>query len=46
MEIAMTLGAGYVIFGPGLSTLTSAYKSAKVLSPNMDVLIASEPSLH
>ncbi len=40
MEIAMTLGAGYVIFGPGMATLISAFKSAKILSPNMDVLIA------
>ncbi|MCC5906413.1 MAG: copper-translocating P-type ATPase [Balneolaceae bacterium] len=40
MEIAMTLGAGYVIIGPGKATLISAYKSAKIFSPNMDVLIA------
>jgi P-type Cu+ transporter len=40
MEIAMTLGAGYVIFGPGYTTIISAVKSAKVFSPNMDVLIA------
>ncbi len=40
MEIAMTAGAGYVIFGPGYTTIVSALKSARVLTPNMDVLIA------
>ena len=40
MELAMTAGAGYVIFGPGYSTIISALKSARVLTPNMDVLIA------
>lgn len=40
MDLAMVLGAGYVISGPGRSTLVSAFKSAKILSPNMDVLIA------
>ncbi len=40
MDMAMVLGAGYVISGPGRSTLISAFKSAKNLSPNMDVLIA------
>lgn len=40
MEIAMVAGAGYVIFGPGLETLISAWKSARVFTPNMDVLIA------
>ncbi len=40
MELAMTAGAGYVIFGPGYSTVISALKSARVLTPNMDVLIA------
>lgn len=40
MDLAMVLGAGYVILGPGLSTLVSAFKSARILSPNMDVLIA------
>jgi len=40
MELAMTAGAGYVIFGPGLATIISAVKSARNLSPNMDVLIA------
>ena len=40
MELAMTAGAGYVIFGPGYTTIISAIKSARVLTPNMDVLIA------
>jgi P-type Cu+ transporter len=40
MELAMTAGAGYVIFGPGLPSIISAVKSARNLSPNMDVLIA------
>lgn len=40
MDLVMVLGAGYVILGPGRSTLVSAFKSARVLSPNMDVLIA------
>jgi len=40
MELAMFAGAGYVIFGPGMETLRSAWKSARVLTPNMDVLIA------
>lgn len=40
MDLAMVLGAGYVISGPGRSTLVSAFKSARNLSPNMDVLIA------
>lgn len=40
MDLAMVLGAGYVIAGPGRSTLVSAFKSARILSPNMDVLIA------
>ncbi len=39
-EIGMlTLSTG-VIFGPGLQTLRSAWKSAGNLAPNMDVLIA------
>ncbi len=40
MELAMTFGAAYVIFGPGFSTIISAAKSARFLAPNMDVLIA------
>ena len=40
MELAMTAGAGYVIFGPGYNTIVSAIKSARIFTPNMDVLIA------
>lgn len=40
MEGVMTLGAGFVIFYPGWQTLVGAWKSAKNLTPNMDVLIA------
>lgn len=40
MELAMVFGAGYVLFGPGLETLISAFKSSRNLTPNMDVLIA------
>ena len=40
MEAVMTLGAAVVIFYPGMQTLAGAWKSAKNLSPNMDVLIA------
>ncbi|MEX0646957.1 MAG: heavy metal translocating P-type ATPase [Balneolaceae bacterium] len=40
MELAMVGGAGFVIFGPGFETITSAWKSARNLTPNMDVLIA------
>lgn len=40
MELAMILGAGYVIFFPGLDTVTGAVRSARSLNPNMDVLIA------
>src|SRR6056297_63356 len=40
MEAVMTLGAAIVIFYPGMETLSGAWKSAKNLSPNMDVLIA------
>ncbi len=40
MEIAMTAGAAYVIMFPGYTTILSAVRSSKVLSPNMDVLIA------
>lgn len=40
MEAVMTLGAGVVIFYPGMQTLDGAWKSAKNFSPNMDVLIA------
>lgn len=40
MEIGMTGGAGFVIFYPGLKTLTGAWRSAVNLNPNMDVLIA------
>jgi len=36
----MLFGAGYVLFGPGLQTLSGAWISSKNLSPNMDVLIA------
>lgn len=40
MEVAMVLGASYVIFLPGLDTISSAIRSARVYTPNMDVLIA------
>ena len=40
MEIFMTAGAAVVILYPGLQTLKGAWKSAKNLTPNMDVLIA------
>ncbi|PWN07361.1 copper-translocating P-type ATPase [Rhodohalobacter mucosus] len=40
MELIMIAGAGYVIFGPGLPTLRSAFRSSLSLTPNMDVLIA------
>jgi len=40
MEAVMTLGAGVVIFYPGIQTLNGAWKSARNWSPNMDVLIA------
>lgn len=40
MEMVMTLGAGGVIFYPGMQTLAGAWKSAKNFMPNMDVLIA------
>lgn len=40
MEAAMTIGAGFVLFGPGMETLISAWKSSRNLTPNMDVLIA------
>jgi P-type Cu+ transporter len=40
MEIAMVAGAGFVLFAPGLQTLSSALKSSRNLTPNMDVLIA------
>lgn len=40
MEIGMTVGAAFVIFYPGMSTLTGAWRSAVNLNPNMDVLIA------
>jgi len=40
MEIAMTAGASYVIFFPGMETLRGAWRSARNLNPNMDVLIA------
>lgn len=39
-EGVMTIGAAIVIFYPGMKTLSGAWKSAKNLSPNMDVLIA------
>lgn len=40
MEIAMTIGAGFVILYPGLDTLRGAWRSAINFNPNMDVLIA------
>lgn len=40
MEIVMTAGASLVLFIPGMQTLTGAWRSAKNLNPNMDVLIA------
>ncbi|MGM0460169.1 MAG: heavy metal translocating P-type ATPase [Bacteroidota bacterium] len=40
MELVMSAGAALVIFYPGMQTLTGAFRSAKNLSPNMDVLIA------
>ncbi|MEX0944205.1 MAG: heavy metal translocating P-type ATPase [Balneolaceae bacterium] len=40
MEGFMIAGAGYVILIPGYDTIVSALKSARVYTPNMDVLIA------
>lgn len=40
MELAMVVGASYVLFGPGMQTLVSAFRSARIYIPNMDVLIA------
>jgi len=40
MDLVMVLGASYVLLDPGRSTLISAFKSARALSPNMDLLIA------
>lgn len=40
MELVMTAGASLVLFIPGMQTLTGAWRSAKNLNPNMDVLIA------
>lgn len=40
MEIVMVSAAVLVIFIPGRETLLSAWKSARSLNPNMDVLIA------
>lgn len=39
-EIGMIALSGIVIFVPGRDTIKSAWKSAKNLTPNMDVLIA------
>ena len=39
-EIGMITLSGVVIFAPGWETIKSAWKSAKNLTPNMDVLIA------
>lgn len=39
-EIGMIALSGVVIFAPGWETIKSAWKSAKNLTPNMDVLIA------
>lgn len=39
MELAMVAGASFVIFFPGRETLISAYRSARIAIPNMDVLI-------
>ncbi len=39
-EIGMIALSGIVIFAPGWETVKSAWKSAKNLTPNMDVLIA------
>ncbi|NGP75523.1 copper-translocating P-type ATPase [Balneolaceae bacterium YR4-1] len=39
-EIGMIALSGVVIFAPGWETIKSALKSAKNLTPNMDVLIA------
>jgi Cu+-exporting ATPase len=40
MEAVMTAGAAWVIFRPGMDTISSAFRSSKNLTPNMDVLIA------
>ncbi|MEX2435726.1 MAG: heavy metal translocating P-type ATPase [Balneolaceae bacterium] len=40
MEAVMVTGAAFVILWPGRSTIVSAWKSSKNLTPNMDVLIA------
>ncbi|MEX2605284.1 MAG: heavy metal translocating P-type ATPase [Gracilimonas sp.] len=40
MEVGMIVLSGFAIFIPGWETITSAWKSTKNLSPNMDVLIA------
>lgn len=40
MDLAMVLGASYVLLDPGKTTLVNAFKSARSLSPNMDLLIA------
>ncbi|MGK7370860.1 MAG: heavy metal translocating P-type ATPase, partial [Candidatus Halalkalibacterium sp. M3_1C_030] len=39
-EVGMIALSGIVIFAPGWETIKSAWKSAKNLTPNMDVLIA------
>lgn len=39
MELAMVAGASFVILFPGRETLISAYRSARIAIPNMDVLI-------
>ena len=39
-EIGMIALSGVVIFAPGWETIKSAWKSARNLTPNMDVLIA------
>ncbi len=39
-DLGMTLLATLVLLGPGLDTMRSAFRSARSLRPNMDVLIA------
>jgi P-type Cu+ transporter len=40
MDTAMLIGAGYVLFWPGMETLKGAWISSRNFAPNMDVLIA------
>lgn len=40
METGMILLSAFIMMGPGLETMKSAWQSTRNLSPNMDVLIA------